>query len=481
MELQVVIEGDSDQTGQLYRQLKDAISTGHLAAGQRLPPSRQLATQLGLSRKIVAEAYARLTYDRLVVGRIGSGTYVSEHGRRQPLAQPPPAQAVGRPGLERWRGLPSAPRRSAPSPPQPPRFELLPGRPDRLLFPHDEWRRCVLWGLRQSARLGAGYGDPRGLPMLREAIARHVAFARGVRCSADDIVVTSGAQQAMDLVARVTVEPGSAAAVEEPGYGPARLLLAGMGARVQGVPVDREGMLVEQIAADTRLVHVTPTHQYPLGMQMSPRRRMALLARARELGAIVMEDDYDSELPHAGRPANALQSIDDHGSVAFVGSFSKTLAPDLRLGYVVAPPAILDAVIHAKQLSDWHTATPMQWALARFIDNGELLRHIKRSQQTYATRRERLALRIDTALGHWLERVPSVAGLHLSAMFRGPVDTRRLVAQAWRAGVGLDALDGCYRDSPPRSGLMFGLGSIELADIDAAVELLRLTLTQLHP
>ncbi|WP_028313041.1 PLP-dependent aminotransferase family protein [Derxia gummosa] len=480
MELHVVIEGDSDQTGQLYRQLKEAISAGHLPAGQRLPASRQLATQLGLSRKVVAEAYARLSYDRLVVGRIGSGTYVSDYGRRQPLAQPPPPLG-GSQVAERWRGQPTSLRRGVLATASRARHELLPGRPDIQLFPQDEWRRCVIWGLRQASRAGLVYGDARGLPMLREAIARHVAFARGVRCTADDIVITNGAQQAIDLVARALIEPGCAVAVEDPGYAPARMLFAALGARVHAVPVDHEGMVVEQIPDGARLIHATPTHQYPLGMALSPRRRLALLDRARALGAIVIEDDYDSELRYSGRPADALQSVDDDGCVAFVGSFSKTLSPDLRLGYVVAPPSLLDAICNAKLLTDWHTSTPMQWALARFIDGGELLRHVRRTQQAYAARRERLGLRIDTVLSHWLERVPSVAGLHLSAMFRAPVDARRLVGHAWRAGVALESLDACQVRPGQRGGLMFGLGTIELAEVDAAVEMLRLSLAQLHP
>jgi len=480
MELQVVIEGDRDQPDQLYRQLKEAINSGELEAGRRLPASRQLALQLGISRKVVAEAYARLSYDRLVVGRIGSGTYVSEHGRRQPLVQAPP-ELSGAAIIERWRSLPTPLRRPLPVAATRARYELVGGLPDRSLFPQDDWRRSVLHGLRQTERHATGHGDARGVPALREAIARHIAFARGVRCEPDDIVVTNGAQQALDLVARVLIEPGSTVVVEEPGYPPARLLFTGQGANVVGVPVDREGIEVDLIPDGTRLIYTTPTHQYPLGMAMSPRRRSALLDRARALGAIVIEDDYDSEFRYEGRPADALQGLDDHGSVAFVGSLSKTLSSDLRLGYLVAPQAILEAVGNAKYLADWHTSTPMQWALARFIDSGDLLRHLRRCQAAYAARRARIGECIDGRLAPWLERVPTTAGLHLTALFHAPIDTRRLVAHAWRAGVAVDALDACYHFLSPVSGLMFGFGGIDLGDIDAAIDRLSDVLMQLHP
>ncbi|WP_394787742.1 PLP-dependent aminotransferase family protein [Rhodoferax sp.] len=476
MELHVVIEGTKDLTGQLYRQIKDAIRTGRLAAGEKLPPSRLLAEQLGLSRKTVAEAFARLIFDKLLVGQVGKGTFVSDVARQVKPAETSPGFA-GAAVAERWRSMPTPLRHAGPAGLL--RFEYIGGAPARSLFPHADWRRCVLHALRQSTRSRGTYGEAEGLPELREAIARHVAFSRGVRCSMDDVIVTHGAQQALDLVARVLVEPGSTVAVEEPGYPPARQLFAAQGAHVVGIPVDAEGMQVEQIPEGTRLVYVTPAHQFPLGMPMSVARRKALLARAQAVGAIVIEDDYDSEFRYEGRPTDALQSMDRHGCVAFIGSFSKTLSPDLRLGYLIAPQAILQAVATAKHLSDWHTATPTQMALAKFMADGDLLRHIRRCHAVYAQRRESIMRRLGSDLAPWLECVPANAGFHLAALCRQPIDMDMLLRLARRVDVGLYALDGFYHFSPPRPGLILGYGAIETADIDPSLDRVRDILQQM--
>ncbi|MDB5850822.1 MAG: DNA-binding protein [Rhodoferax sp.] len=477
MELHVVIDGDKDLTGQLVRQLREAIHSGRLAAGEQLPPSRLLAEQLGVSRKTVNEAYARLTYDSLLIGRVGSGTFVAEKA----LRGLPAAERVDFAGgavLARWRNL-QTPLRHLPHEGRA-RFEFIGGAPDRSLFPHAEWRRCVQHALRESARSRGLYGPAEGLPALREAIARHVSFSRGVRCTAADVLVTNGAQQALDLVARVLIEPGCTVAVEEPGYPPARLLLEAQGARVVGVPVDAEGLCVAQIPEGTRLVYVTPAHQFPLGMPMSAPRRAKLLARAQALGALVVEDDYDSEFRFEGRPNDALQSLDQNGRVAFVGSFSKTISPELRLGYLIAPPAIVEAVATAKHLSDWHTAVPAQVALAKFITEGELLKHIRRCHAVYAARRERLMQRFNGDLAPWFELVPTQVGFHMAALARRTLDMDLLLKLARRVDVGLYALDPFYASSPARQGLLLGYGLIATEDIDTALDRLRDILLQMN-
>jgi GntR family transcriptional regulator/MocR family aminotransferase len=476
MELHVVIDGDKDLTGQLYRQLKDAIRAGRLAAGEKLPPSRLLADQLGLSRKTVNEAYARLTYDKLIAGRVGSGTFVA--GDVKPKAVPDPGtRFAGAAMVERWRGMDTPLRHPAPEGSA--RYEYIGGAPARSLFPHAQWRRCVLHALREGARSRGMYGPSEGLPVLRDAIARHAAFSRGVRCGVDDIIVTNGAQQALDLVARVLVEPGSTVAVEEPGYPPARLLFGAQGANVVGIPVDAEGIVVERIPEGTRLIYVTPAHQFPLGMPMSVARREALLARAHALGAIIIEDDYDSEFRYEGRPADSLQSMDSEGTVAFVGTFSKTLSPELRLGYLIAPPAILQAVGVAKHLSDWHTSTPAQWALAKFIGDGELQKHIRRCHAVYAERRERIMRRFAGDLSEWFELVPATAGIHLAALARQPLDMGMLLRLARRVDVGIYPLEGFYRFSAARQGLMLGYGVIDAEDVDPSLDRVRDILTQM--
>jgi GntR family transcriptional regulator/MocR family aminotransferase len=476
MELHVVITGAKDLSGQLYRQLHAAIRDGRLPAGEQLPPSRLLAGQLEISRKTVSEVYARLTFEKLLVGRVGIGTFVApqvaaraRHAGTRPLAS--------HAAVEEWRTL-DLPLRHPPTAGRA-RYEFIGGSPAIELFPHADWRRCTLHALRENARRPALYGPAEGQPELREAIARHVGFARGVRCTPQDVVVANGAQQALALLTRVLVEPGTTAVVEDPGYPQARLILGANGARVVGVPVDGEGLVVAAVPADARLIYVTPAHQFPLGMPMSEPRRRALLARAHEIGAIVVEDDYDSEFRYAGRPTDSLQGMDDTGNVVLVGSFSKTVSPSLRLGYVIAPPAVAQAVANVKHLVDWHTPTQTQVALAKFMADGGLQRHIRRCHAAYAERRERLLRRFADDLAPWFELVPATAGFHMAALARRPLDMGTLLSLARRVDVGLYPLAGFYRSEPPRPGLMLGFGMIAAADIDPALDRVRDVLQQM--
>ncbi|WP_371367472.1 PLP-dependent aminotransferase family protein [Pseudomonas sp. QL9] len=478
MELHVVIEGDKDLTGQLYRQLRESIESGRLAAGTQLPPTRLLAEHLGLSRKTVAEAYAQLTYDNLLVGKVGVGTFVNAHSARQQHKRQPTELASAR-VLEHWRGISRALQHPALGVRL--RYSFIGGATSPSHFPQDEWRRCVQYALRQSAQARGLYSQAEGLPALREAIARHATFSRGLRCSADDVVVCNGAQQALDLISRVLLEPGCCVAVEEPGYPPAYQLFASQGARVVGVPVDAEGLRVDAIPDDARLIYVTPSHQFPLGMPMSAARRQALLDRALELGAIVIEDDYDCEFRYEGRPNDTLHSLDRHGLVAYVGTFSKTLLPELRLGYAVLPPALLQAVGAARQLTDWHTSTLIQWALARFLQEGHLLKHIRRCHTIYASRRERLLQRFAGDLAPWFELVPAVAGFHLAVLARRPLNIPQLVELARKVDLDLLGLTPFFQQPPTRDGLLIGYGAIETLDIDPALDRLRDLLQTLAP
>ena len=476
MELHVVINGRKDLAEQLYQQLREAIATGRLSAGAQLPPSRLLAEQLGISRKTVSDTYATLTYDGLLVGKIGRGTFVNAWAPQPDRVQTATDLACAA-NLGKWAALPSP--MGHPAREEILRYEFIGGATTRHQFPQDEWRRCTQDALRRIAQNSGFYSQPEGVPALREAIAGHIAFSRGVRCSEDDIVVTNGAQQALDLIARVVLEPGSIVAMEDPGYAPARLLFEAMGATVAGVPLDAQGIQVELIPEGTRLIYVTPSHQFPLGIPMSLQRREALLKRALALGAIVIEDDYDSEFRYEGRPTDALQSMDTRGIVAYVGTFSKTLLPELRLGYTVLPPAIRGAVLKAKQLSDQHSSTLPQWALAKFISEGYLLKHIRRCHAVYTTRRERILSRLAGDLSPWFEAVPSVAGFHLAALCKVPVNIPLLIERARQVEVGLYPLDVFFHQAPVRSGLIFGFGAIETLDIDPSLDKVRDILLQI--
>jgi GntR family transcriptional regulator / MocR family aminotransferase len=460
VDLHVTLEGRGDRATRIYRQLLDAVLDGRLRSGERLPPTRDLARQLDVSRNTVAVAYERLTAEGFLTSRVGAGTFVCTEpvsaatGSRSGRRRARPGGGV-RPRIV-WESMPPAVGDLHPAP----RYDFRVGLPDAGLFPLETWRRLVSRELRRSV-VRAAYGPPSGHPGLRAAIAQHIGVARSVFASADDVLVTQGAQQALDLIARVLIEPGMTVAVEEPGYPPARNLFRTLGARICGVPVDAEGIEVAAIPRQARLVYVTPSHQFPLGTPMSVGRRTALLAWAERHGAVVIEDDYDSEFRFSDRPLEPLQSLDRTGRVVYVGSFSKTMVPMLRLGFLVAPASLQAALRSAKQLADWHGDLVTQGALARFIDDGLLARHVRKASREYAGRHEQIvdALRRDFA--EWLELVPSAAGLHVcTRLITDSVDLAAVIRAAARADVTVAPLARYCAETPVHNGLVIGYGPI---------------------
>ena len=464
MDVHIRLSRDSELSEQIYRQLFAAILDGRLRAGARLPPSRELSRRLEVSRNTVSVAYERLLAEGVTVGRVGAGTFVtdgpvpapSDHARRAPAGAVHPR--------EFWRTVPVlATRRQGDA-----AYDFNPGTPDSTLFPLTAWRRLIANEFRTSAAPYATYGHPAGHAGLRAAIARHVGVSRAVRAEADDVVVTQGAQQAFDLIGRVLLAPGTCVAVEDPGYSRVRLLYQSMGARVVGVPVDDEGLVVDAIPHSARLVYVTPSHQFPLGTTMSLRRRTALLAWAERRGAVILEDDYDTEFRFGGRPLDPLQSLDRAGRVIYVGSFSKVLLPTLRVGFLVAPISLQPALHAAKQLTDWHGELATQAALARFIDEGLLARHIRTVTREYASRYDCIVEGFERTLAPWLRVVPSAAGMHLAATLNAEatVDIAHVVARAGAHGVAVRSLADFAVVSPRRAGLVLGYGGIAGARID---------------
>jgi GntR family transcriptional regulator/MocR family aminotransferase len=329
--------------------------------------------------------------------------------------------------------------------------------------------------LRPEA-VGTGvYGHPAGHRGLREAIARHIGISRGVACSADDVSVTNGTQQALDMVARALLAPGDQVAVEDPCYSPAKWLFASLVGRVVGVPVDRDGLIVDALPHQARLVYVTPSHQFPLGVSMSLSRRLALLAWAELNNAAIVEDDYDSEFRFGGRPIEPLQTLDTAGRVVYVGSFSKTLLPTLRLGFLVTPPSLSAAVHKAKFVTDWHTALPVQVALARFIDDGLFARHIGKVGAVYRVRHARIINAVARDFAEHLEVIPSAVGLHVAAVARSgsPDQIGAVVRRAADAGVELLDLSRFAVDRPAPAGLLVGYGAIPTAHIEEGLHRLR--------
>jgi len=452
----------------LHRQLRLAILEGRLQPGLRLPATRGLATALGISRNSVVAAYDLLLSEGYLVGRRGAGTFVTTA-----LPQSAPAPAAGAtPGgdprlTEFWRLFP--PLRHA-SREIPERFDFRMGLPDKPGFPVDIWRRLSARALRAVAREKSSYADPAGRKALRHAIAQHLSFTRAVACTAEDVVVTAGAQQAFSLLARLFVTPGrSVVAVEEPGYPPARAAFAAAGAEIVGVPVDGEGLVTDLLPPGAQMIYVTPSHQFPLGAALSPRRRAALLDHAVAHNAVVIEDDYDGEFCHGGRPREALQTLDRTGSVFYVGTFSKSLLPALRLGFVVAPAWARPALIQARQLADSHSPILSQECLAAFIAEGHLARHIRKMRSIYGERRTLLLHALARHCGEWLTILPAEAGLHLSAILTGDLLAGTLVARAAQAGIGLQSLDQFAVGEAAPKGLAFGFGAIPASQIDDGI------------
>ncbi|SFC52748.1 GntR family transcriptional regulator / MocR family aminotransferase [Nocardioides terrae] len=443
MDLALDLSDRGDRAAALYRALRDAVRQGRLSPGDRLPASRALAADLGISRTTVATVYERLVAEGFLDARVGSGTFVSD------VAATPPRCAAGavrpRSGW-RWSAVPT----SGGSPP--PAYDFRVGIPDPSLFPFDTWRRILTAEFRMGGHSPGAYAGPAGLPRLREAIARSVAYGRGVLVEPDEVVVTSGAQQALDLVARVLVEPGDVVAVEDPGYAFARDLLASHGARIVPVRVDGEGLVVDELPEETRLIYTTPSHQFPLGVALSLARRRELLAFAARHEAAVVEDDYDSEFRFSERPLEPLHALDESGRVIYVGTFSKALLPSLRTGYLVAPLTLVDALLAAKQLTDGFGPPQPQAALARFLEEGLLARHVRRAAKVYAERR---ALVLEALAALPVEVVPSAAGLHLAAYADLPPD---LVGRARAEGLVVETL-GQHRLGAGRDGLVLGYGA----------------------
>jgi GntR family transcriptional regulator/MocR family aminotransferase len=354
------------------------------------------------------------------------------------------------------------------------RYDFGIGVPDLSLFPFETWRRLVSRELRQSALRTASYGEPSGHAGLREAIARHIGVSRSVKADADAICVTSGAQQAIYLIARVLLEPGDCVAVEEPGYSPSWLAMQSVGARICPVRVDAQGIVVADLPEEARLIYVTPAHQFPLGMPMSLSRRIELLTWASEHDAAIIEDDYDSEFRFGGRPIETLYGLDTSGRVLYVGTFSKTMLPALRLGFAVVPQSLQAAVGFAKFVADWHSPLTTQAALARFIDEGLLARHIRKMRIEYSARHQRIR-QVLAWQSDWLIPIDSVAGLHLTALLpRGQhLSARDLMDRADGSGVMAWILESFYARQPTLSGLVLGYGAIPVPKIEEGLHLLR--------
>jgi GntR family transcriptional regulator/MocR family aminotransferase len=404
---------------QIYGAIRQSIRDGILTPGSRVPSSRALALDLGVSRTTTQMAYEQLHADGYLEGRRRSGTFVArEVPGASPLTPPlhlpspaahPPLSRRGRALLE----IPPAARRAG----GPPRAFRI-GVPALDLFPARTWSRLLAHCAARLTAAQLDYGDAAGWPALRKAIAGHVQAARGTRCTPDQVVIVGGAQRGIELVCHLLLDPGDDAWMEEPGYPGARSALAAAGARAVGVPVDEEGLDVETGAAaapGARLVYVTPSHQFPLGVPMSLARRLALLQWATRTGAWIVEDDYDTEFRYAAHPLPCLHGLDPDGRVVYVGTFSKSLFPALRIGFLLVPPDVRTPILHARRLGEHAPPILGQMVLADFMTHGHYERHLRRMRMAHRERLEALADAIERDGRGALRLRPVRAGLHAVA------------------------------------------------------------------
>ncbi len=475
VDLSLEIERGSGQPlqAQVAGQLRAAILGSRLRAGDRLPSTRWLATTLGVARNVVVGAYDDLLGEGFLEARHGSGTYVRcdlpALGR---AAMPQPAEEP------RWlrKAVPALVGREPSAVAGAIEFRI--GVASVEALPESAWRR--FWRAVAGQQPPADYGAPEGDPELRTAIAGYLGRSRGIVCGADDVVVTSGASQAVDLIVRATIAAGDPVALEEPGYPSLRNAFLAAGARMVPVPVDDDGLRVDRLPRLDRaplLVCVTPSHQYPLGVRMSITRRAGLLEWAQANDSLVLEDDYDSEFRFGAPPLPALAGLDRAGRVAYVGSFSKVLAPALRVGYLVAPAPLRERVTRLKRLTDYSTPWPLQRALAAFIGGGHLERHIRLMRRHYAEKRAALAEAL-SSVGDIARLVGLDAGLHACLELRPGIDASRIAEAAAERGVVVAPLESFYLGLPDREGLVLGYGGLGLAEVRRGGALLAAVIRQ---
>jgi GntR family transcriptional regulator / MocR family aminotransferase len=485
-ELDLAAMGSRDSSRSLYRQLKEAILDGRLGVGAKLPATRQSASFFGVSRNTAIEVYEKLSNEGYVVSRHGSGTYVAARGPASAPQTMPSDAALADPRLNRfwlrpdvaaamnfWRDRPSDTSVRTKSAP----IDFRPALVDSRLFPFDVFRRISVKQLRALERKPASYKSPQGNQgnyTLREAVRRHIVLTRAVVCRPDDILVTSGAQQAFDLLARTLVSPNeTVVAIEDPGYPPMRVAFAAAGAKLVPVGVDEEGLIVEQLPADTGVICVCPSHQFPLGVTMSLRRRKSLVEFARDRGAVIIEDDYDGEFRYDGSPLQALRTAETADVVFYVGTFSKCMLSALRLGYIIAPDWAMRTLIAAKNCMDWHCPTLIQVGVAGFIGEGHLARHVRKMRDIYKKRRRLLLDFLRQELGQWLDPIPSYYGMHVSAVARMDLDLDLAAEALAQKNVKIHALSRYHLGPQIRSGLIFGYGAVDLPEMKQGLSALR--------
>lgn len=449
--------------------LREAVRSGQARLGERLPSSRDLAQDLGLSRVTVEAAYAQLEAEGYLCRQVGRGSFIAiDMGAADTRATVRMAAAralqEGAALLSR-RGQRMVDTGGCAEPDRPRAF--VAGSPDLQAFPADLWRQLMQRRLRRDAAALMFYGDPQGLPALREAIARYLAQSRGVRCTAAQVLVLTSSQQALQLLASTLLDEGDAVWMEDPGYPGARTAFAAAGARLVDMALDEHGATPDPTRPRPRLVYLTPSHQFPTGRALSLERRLAFIAQAHTSGAWLIEDDYDSEFLYDQQPMPALQGLDEQGRVIYIGTFSKSLFPSVRLAYMVLPEALVAPLVTARTIVDGHPSQPMQAVAADFMDQGHFAAHLRLMRQLYRGRRDALL----QALHHhlpWAEPLDSRGGLQMAVRLP-PGSERRLTRAAAQQGIATPSLGDLYHSAPRTEGWRLGFAALTPQTIEAAV------------
>ncbi len=451
---------------QLVRRLREAIESGSFTPGTKMLGSRQLAKQLGLGRNTVALAFEQLTAEGYLEARTGSGTFVAASGleRRHPHV---PDDIPAPDDARRFDAVRSRFEAAAGEGP------LRPGMPALSLFPEAAWRRAARRAFKETYDLG--YGPASGLRQLRDAIAMHVRQFRGINARPDQIVVVEGAQAAMHLANIVLARAGDTIAIEDPAYALARAAFEGDGVRLHAVRVDSDGMQTDALPAHARCAFVTPTHQFPLGGTLSLTRRLELLAWAKRCDSYILEDDYDSEFTERARPLPALQSLDRDERVIYIGSFSKTLAPGIRTGYLIVPPHLARIFRTARASTSLGLSLHAQATLATFLREGHFARHIRRMNTVYDRRRTILAQALAPLDGAFTCG-PMHVGLHIALIANHPFDDRALSRAL--DGQRLVALSSLCIERSDCCGFALGFTNGTDAEVESAARALTATLRQ---
>ena len=461
---------------QIYNAYRTAIVECALRPKDRIPSTRTLAVELGLSRIPVLNAYAQLLAEGYFESRIGAGTVVSS---TLPDQIPQPLRTPAATGVRRSPRPVSQASLALPS-----MRGILPwlggrlgafsvGQPALDHFPVKIWSRLVVRRSRNLSVASMHYSDPMGSRDLREAVATYLRTARGVRCEAEQIMIVSGSQLALEIATRVLLDRGSRVWMEEPGYQFARNVFALNGCRIIPVPVDEEGLNVGagiRRCRNARAVLVTPSHQYPTGVTMSASRRLQLLDWAQKTGSWIIEDDYDSEFRFDSMPIASLQGLDRGSQVVYIGTFSKVLFPSLRLGYLVIPPDLIDRFLSVRLTIDIGPPTFLQTVLADFIREGHFSRHIRRMRLLYRERRSALFESIKKDLGLPVDVAGEQAGLHLSLTLPPGLRDQEISERASRHGLWLAPLSTCYVERPAPQGFILGFSNTPASEIPRGVK-----------